>query len=227
MIEEKTTTKNSKNERKSNSDDELSRSKNNMNENGYESDYSPRVKKNNKSNNRRVDRLNIEDNEEEDYVTTIRKPKVVTAYDSDEERRADEAKRPIQQQQQLKSNNNNNLENNGGSSLIEKKKLKWQADKQAREQLQQQEVFDRQKFNQSKKLFNLKIESFFFKIYPLTASVNKIQDSRASVIPRTGHTPEPPKTDLSLGQKKRLQWQKEKGNNFALIGNFEKLNKKN
>jgi hypothetical protein len=38
-----------------------------------------------------------------------------------------------------------------------------------------------------------------------------------SVIPRTGHTPEPVKTDLTLGQKKRLQWQKEKGKFFKLI----------
>ena len=100
--------------------------------------------KNRKSNNKKVvDRLNF-DNEDEEDVTTIRKPKIVTAYESDEERRADEAKKPIKQQQM---NLNENL---GASSLIEKKRLKWQADKQARDQLQQQEIFDRQKFNQSK-----------------------------------------------------------------------------
>jgi hypothetical protein len=153
LIEDKQQKK-QKNERKSNSDDELRKSKHyNGNENGYESDSSPKEgTKNKKTNNKKIDRLNLYNDEEggdDDDVTTIRKPKIVTAYESDEERRADEARKPIKQQQM---NQNENL---GGSSLIEKKKLKWQADKQARDQLQQQEIFDRQKFNQSK---NKKIE---------------------------------------------------------------------
>jgi hypothetical protein len=148
LIEDKQQKK-QKNERKSNSDDELRKSKHyNGNENGYESDSSPKEG----TKNKKIDRLNLYNDEEggdDDDVTTIRKPKIVTAYESDEERRADEARKPIKQQQM---NQNENL---GGSSLIEKKKLKWQADKQARDQLQQQEIFDRQKFNQSK---NKKIE---------------------------------------------------------------------
>ena len=39
--------------------------------------------------------------------------------------------------------------------------------------------------------------------------------NRSSLLPRTGHTPEPPtllKHTLTLAEKKRLQWQQEKGN---------------
>jgi hypothetical protein len=38
--------------------------------------------------------------------------------------------------------------------------------------------------------------------------------NRTSLLPRTGHTPEPPtllKNTLTLAEKKRLQWQQEKG----------------
>jgi hypothetical protein len=49
--------------------------------------------------------------------------------------------------------------------------------------------------------------------------------NRTSLLPRTGHTPEPPtllKNTLTLAEKKRLQWQQEKGisHSFELIITF-------
>ena len=152
LIEDKKTSKKDK----ANSDDELRRPakyNNDYEENGYESDNSPRTGKK-KTSNKKVERLNFDENE--DDVTTIRKPVIVTAYDSEEERRVNEERKP---QSQLKVNNNK--ENVGPSSLMEKKRLKWQADRQSQDHLQQQELYDRQKFNQSESLSAIILKHFF------------------------------------------------------------------
>jgi hypothetical protein len=78
----------------------------------------------------------------DDFVTTVRKPNIVIATDDDADVRAPSIKSQAsntnyqQQPQQL---------NTGGTSLMDKKKQKWLEDKALQEQLLKQEMDHKQK----------------------------------------------------------------------------------
>ena len=129
--------------------------------------------------------------QDQDFINVYRPPQIVVASDDEAE---EQKQKPIQNEQ-LNSNNSNNR-----VSLIEKKKLKWQQDKDLNVKLNQQEVTDAQKFS--------------YQPPPVQPSL-----TRTSSLPRTGHTPEPPigKNTMTLAEKKRLQWQQERGMLFYLL----------
>lgn len=138
---------------------------------------------------RPVNKSNLKKSQDQDYVNVYRQPQIVVA--SDEE--YDEHKQKSVSNEHLNSNNSNNR-----VSLIEKKKLKWQQDKDTIEKLNQQEAYDAQKFA--------------YQPQAVQSGLN-----RTSSLPRTGQTPEPPLGKMTLAEKKRLQWQQERGMLFVLF----------
>ncbi|CAF0907856.1 unnamed protein product [Brachionus calyciflorus] len=125
---------------------------------------------------------NLKKTQDQDFVNVYRPPQIVIAEDDEIEQ---PKPKPIIQETVNANKSNDRM------SLIEKKKLKWQQDKEMVDKLNQQENQDNYKF---------------FTQQPISQN----NFARTSSLPRSGLTPEPPIGKISLAEKKRLQWQQEK-----------------
>jgi hypothetical protein len=114
------------------------------------------------------------------------------------------------------ANQHNAAAGHGSNSLMDKKKQKWTSDLETYQKLNQQEEYDQQKYTNAQQFKTLNNSS--------SSSISSMAN-RASVMPpfsygnqatsETNHGQTSPSGTksviMSLGEKKRLQWQLEKG----------------
>ncbi len=132
----------------------------------------------------------------EDDVKLYRQPHVVVNEELEE---------PVVE---VKKSTNLVNSNSAKSSLIEQKRQKWQQEQDAMDKMHQQEKFDLAKGVQMNIKNNDQAESAFYNGNP-TSNRTKIITNIANSA--TTQQQIPHKSTMTLAEKKRIEWQKERG----------------